>query len=106
MSSYHSKPQAVGDPPPTLLRSERQVVDKVTRHLMWFLFLLFVVSFLDRINIGFAGLTMMKDLGLTSTPKDATQSFATGLIYAALLLVVGCAIMLILPMSRTARRAA
>jgi len=31
------------------------------------LFLLFVFSFLDRINIGFAGLTMMQDLGLSGT---------------------------------------
>jgi len=30
--------------------------------LLWFLFVLFFVSFLDRINIGFCGLTMMKDL--------------------------------------------
>ncbi|WP_349283065.1 MFS transporter (plasmid) [Polaromonas hydrogenivorans] len=59
--------------------TERLVVDKVTRHLMWFLFLLFVVSFLDRINIGFAGLTMMKDLGLTSTQFG----LATTLFYIA-----------------------
>jgi ACS family 4-hydroxyphenylacetate permease-like MFS transporter len=32
-----------------------------------FFFILFVFSYLDRINIGFAGLTMGKDLGLTST---------------------------------------
>ena len=54
-------------------------MDKVTRHLMWFLFLLFVVSFLDRINIGFAGLTMMKDLSLTSTQFG----LATTLFYIA-----------------------
>jgi len=52
---------------------------KVSRHLLGFLFLLFVVSFLDRINIGFAGLTMMKDLGLTSTQFG----FATTLFYVA-----------------------
>jgi MFS transporter, ACS family, 4-hydroxyphenylacetate permease len=42
-------------------------VNKVSRRLLWFLLLLFVASFLDRINIGFAGLTMMSDLGLTAT---------------------------------------
>ena len=46
---------------------EQQVIRKVSRHLLWFLFLLFVFSFLDRINIGFAGLTMMQDLGLSGT---------------------------------------
>ncbi|MGK5078784.1 MFS transporter [Janthinobacterium sp. HLX7-2] len=48
-------------------KAEKQVVAKVSRRLLWFIFLLFVFSFLDRINIGFAGLTMMQDLGLTST---------------------------------------
>lgn len=52
---------------------------KVSRHLLWFLFVLFFFSFLDRINIGFAGLTMPKDLGLTVTQFG----FATTLFYLA-----------------------
>jgi ACS family 4-hydroxyphenylacetate permease-like MFS transporter len=51
----------------------------VSKRLLWFIFLLFVFSFLDRINIGFAGLTMMKDLGLTSTQFG----LATTLFYIA-----------------------
>ncbi|WP_339544256.1 MFS transporter [Pseudomonas sp. RA_35y_Pfl2_P32] len=47
--------------------AQQKVMRKVFRRLIWFLFLCFVLSFLDRINIGFAGLTMMGDLGLTST---------------------------------------
>jgi len=43
------------------------VVRKVFRRLIGFLFLLFVVSFLDRINVGFAGLSMNRDLGLSAT---------------------------------------
>ena len=46
---------------------ENRVIKKLFRRLITFLFVLFVFSFLDRINIGFAGLTMGKDLGLTST---------------------------------------
>lgn len=46
---------------------ERHVVGKVSRRLIGFLFILFVFSFLDRINIGFAGLTMAADLKLTGT---------------------------------------
>jgi len=65
--------------PGTTLTPDQQVIKKVSRHLLGFLFLLFVVSFLDRINIGFAGLTMMKDLGLTSTQFG----FATTLFYLA-----------------------
>src|SRR5438445_8797897 len=34
--------------------------------LIPFLFLLYVVAYVDRINIGFAALTMNKDLGITS----------------------------------------
>jgi len=79
LSSYDSESRGRGALSETPIGSDRQVVDKVTRHLMWFLFLLFVVSFLDRINIGFAGLTMMKDLGLTSTQFG----LATTLFYIA-----------------------
>ncbi len=46
---------------------ERAVVRKVSRRLLGFLFVLFLFSFLDRINVGFAALTMSQDLGLTST---------------------------------------
>lgn len=59
--------------------AEKRVVGKVSGRLLWFIFLLFVFSFLDRINIGFAGLTMMKDLGLTSTQFG----LATTLFYIA-----------------------
>ncbi|MET0857822.1 MAG: MFS transporter [Telluria sp.] len=57
----------------------QRVNSKVSKRLLWFIFLLFVFSFLDRINIGFAGLTMMKDLGLTSTQFG----LATTLFYIA-----------------------
>ncbi|MFJ4067744.1 MFS transporter [Pseudomonas sp. NPDC089996] len=55
------------------------VMRKVSRRLLGFLFLCFVLSFLDRINIGFAGLTMMGDLGLSSTQFG----MATTLFYIA-----------------------
>jgi ACS family 4-hydroxyphenylacetate permease-like MFS transporter len=61
------------------VEAEARVIGKVSRRLLWFIFLLFVFSFLDRINIGFAGLTMMKDLGLTSTQFG----LATTLFYIA-----------------------
>jgi len=50
-----------------LTAAEQSVIKKLFRRLIIFLFVLFVFSFLDRINIGFAGLTMGKDLGLSST---------------------------------------
>lgn len=40
---------------------------KVTRRLIPFLFLLYVVAWLDRVNVGFAALHMNSDLGFSST---------------------------------------
>jgi MFS transporter, ACS family, 4-hydroxyphenylacetate permease len=37
----------------------------VFRRVVWFLFILYICAYLDRINIGFAALTMNRDLGLT-----------------------------------------
>ncbi|MDC9590841.1 4-hydroxyphenylacetate permease [Xenorhabdus sp. XENO-10] len=62
---------------------QQSVINKLFRRLILFLFVLFVFSFLDRINIGFAGLTMGKDLGLTSTMFGlaATLFYATYVIF-------------------------
>jgi ACS family 4-hydroxyphenylacetate permease-like MFS transporter len=43
------------------------VATKVFWRLLPFLFVLYVVAYLDRINIGFAALSMNKELGLTAT---------------------------------------
>jgi ACS family tartrate transporter-like MFS transporter len=56
--------------PSTLL--ERSAIRKITWRLIPFLMLLYFVAFLDRINVGFAALTMNKDIGLTA------QSFGFG----------------------------
>ena len=46
---------------------QKRVIDKLFWRLIVFIFILFLFSFLDRINIGFAGLTMGRDIGLTAT---------------------------------------
>src|SRR5438132_7380030 len=43
------------------------VLPKVRRRLIPFLFLLYIVSYLDRINVGFAALQMNQALGLSAT---------------------------------------
>src|SRR5881296_1520688 len=43
------------------------VLAKVTRRLIPFMFVLYVVAYLDRINVGFAALQMRQDLGFTDT---------------------------------------
>jgi len=40
---------------------------KVFRRVVWYLFVLYICSYLDRINIGFAALAMNRDLVLTPT---------------------------------------
>ncbi|GAB1617498.1 MFS transporter [Pseudomonas sp. NGC7] len=53
----------------------QHVCKKISKRLIGFLFVCFVLSFLDRINIGFAGLTMMGDLGLTGTQFGLASTF-------------------------------
>ena len=43
------------------------VLAKVTRRLIPFMFVLYVVAYLDRINVGFAALQMRRDLGFADT---------------------------------------
>ncbi|WP_369310027.1 4-hydroxyphenylacetate permease [Providencia rettgeri] len=66
-----------------LTKPQQQVINKLFKRLIVFLFVLFVFSFLDRINIGFAGLTMGKDIGLTSTMFGlaATLFYVTYVIF-------------------------
>src|SRR5262245_39062437 len=45
---------------------ESATIRKLQWRLIPFLFLLYVISFIDRVNIGFAALTMNKELGITS----------------------------------------
>ena len=45
---------------------EERAIRKITWRLIPFLMLLYFVAFLDRINVGFAALTMNKDIGLTA----------------------------------------
>ena len=45
---------------------DTRTIQKLRLRILPFLFLLYVVSFFDRINIGFAALTMNKELAITS----------------------------------------
>jgi ACS family tartrate transporter-like MFS transporter len=50
---------------------------KVTWRLIPFLFVLYVIAWLDRVNVGFAGLQMNADLGFSS----ATFGFGSGIFF-------------------------
>ena len=45
---------------------EKAIIRKVRIRLLPFLLILYVVAFLDRVNIGFAALTMNRELAITS----------------------------------------
>jgi len=82
MSTYKTVPtsNSTSDSTEQTTNSEnvsKEVVGKVSRRLLGFLFILFLFSFLDRINIGFAGAAMSKDLGLTG----AAFGFANTIFY-------------------------
>ncbi len=51
---------------PAIPDLERRTVRKVRARIIPFLFILYVVAFLDRVNVGFAALTMNKELAITS----------------------------------------
>src|SRR3974377_1154531 len=53
---------------------EDRVRRRVNRRLMPFIFLLYIVSFIDRVNISFAGLQMSRELHFT----DAVFGFGGG----------------------------
>jgi ACS family 4-hydroxyphenylacetate permease-like MFS transporter len=46
---------------------ENRVIGKASRRFLWFLLLLFMVNFVDRTNIGFAALTMNRELGISAS---------------------------------------
>src|SRR5215831_19218201 len=56
---------------------ELQTLRIVSLRLIPFLFVLYVVSFLDRVNVGFAALNMNRDLGL----NPAVYGFGAGIFF-------------------------
>lgn len=46
---------------------EVRTLKKVSKRIIPFIFVLYIISFLDRVNIGYAALEMNKDLGLTAS---------------------------------------
>jgi ACS family tartrate transporter-like MFS transporter len=65
---------------PSLTRMDlgAQVVAKLTRRLLPFLFLLYIVAYLDRINVGFAALQMKGQLGFS----DSVYGLGAGIFFA------------------------
>jgi ACS family tartrate transporter-like MFS transporter len=58
---------------------EIRAIAKVTRRLVPFLIICYFVAYLDRVNVGFAALTMNQDLGLSQT----AFGFGAGIFFIA-----------------------
>src|SRR5262249_26339314 len=58
---------------------ETSTLGKVTKRLVPFLIICYFVAYLDRVNVGFAALTMNKDLGLSQT----AFGFGAGIFFIA-----------------------
>lgn len=56
---------------------EAKVYSKVDWHLIPFLFLCYILAYLDRVNVGFAKLQMLKDLSLS----DAAFAIGAGIFF-------------------------
>jgi MFS transporter, ACS family, tartrate transporter len=56
---------------------ERRIFGRVLRRIVPFMFLCYVVAYLDRVNVGFAAADMQKDLGMS----DAVYGLGAGLFF-------------------------
>src|SRR5438445_8747767 len=61
---------------------------RITRRIMPYLSLLFIIAYLDRVNVGYAALQMKGDLGFT----DDVLGFGAGIFFVGyfLLEILGC----------------
>ncbi len=63
----------------TVTELERSTMARVTWRLLPFLLLLYIISWLDRVNVGFAKLQMNSDLGMS----DTAYGFGAGIFFLA-----------------------
>ncbi len=66
-----------GGPSGDITALERETIKRVARRLLPILMLCYFVAFLDRVNVGFAALTMNKALGFSS----AVYGFGSGIFF-------------------------
>jgi ACS family tartrate transporter-like MFS transporter len=62
--------------------TEDQIFKRMARRLLPFVMLLYVVNYIDRVNVGFAALTMNKDLGLS----PAAYGFGASIFFVGYLI--------------------
>ncbi|MBB5391742.1 MULTISPECIES: MFS transporter [unclassified Herbaspirillum] len=62
----YANPAAAAQPMDGESAVGRRVIAKLHRKIVWYCFFLFMINYLDRVNVGFAALTMNADLGLSA----------------------------------------
>jgi ACS family tartrate transporter-like MFS transporter len=60
---------------------ERETVSKVTWRLIPLLFLCYIIAYIDRINVGFAGLQLQKAFGVDTSHYYAIYGWGAGLFF-------------------------
>ena len=60
---------------------ERETVSKVTWHLIPFLFLCYIIAYIDRINVSFAGLQLQKAFGVDASRYYEIYGWGAGLFF-------------------------
>ena len=75
----HPQPSAK---PSDAVQLEASTVRRISRRIVPFIIVLYFLSFLNRVNVGFAGLTMNHDIGLT----PATFGFGAGIFFVGYIL--------------------
>src|SRR5579864_7593059 len=67
---------------PSAASEVEAVYVKIAKRIIPFLALLFIMAWLDRLNVGFAKLQMVKDLGFS----EAVYGFGAGIVYLGYML--------------------
>src|SRR5262252_9883720 len=75
--------QGAAEPASTSLGNVEAVYVQIAKRIIPFLTLLFLMSWLDRYNLGFAKMQMVKDLGFS----EAVYGFGAGILYLGYLLL-------------------
>src|SRR5258706_2460686 len=75
-----ARPRSVAGAEPDM--TEDQIFARCARRLIPFIMLLYVVNYIDRVNVGFAALTMNKDLGLS----PSVFGFGAGIFFLGYLI--------------------
>src|SRR5690606_35246723 len=77
MATLPARPGPIAVPLKKMMMSEERAYARVTLRLLPFLGLCYLVAYLDRVNVGFAKLHMLADIGMS----EAAYGFGAGIFF-------------------------